>query len=63
MTLAIWVLALGVIALAIAIAIVGWTWATASRLDVLSDEEIAERLAPCVAAELIVMQTQVEDPS
>ena len=57
---AIWVLAGSIIWLAITIIAVACCWVAGAgnRLETLDDEEIARRLAPCVAAELIIMQAQ-----
>lgn len=56
-----WALVGAVLILAGTIVTVAWVWLNASRLDVLDDEEIAERLAPCVAAELLIMSSAFAD--
>jgi hypothetical protein len=65
--LAIWMLVVAVLLLAaviFAVAFVWWCWGS-SRLDSLTDEEIAARLAPHVAplvvADLIVMQADEDE--
>ena len=62
MTVATLILAGAVLLLASAVAIVGWGWMNDSRLDVLSDDEIRDNLAPKVAAELLIMASQDAPP-
>lgn len=60
--IAIWALVAAIFFLAAVIIGVAWAWFHHSALDSLTDDEIAERLAP-LAAELVVWQaTHVPDP-
>jgi hypothetical protein len=56
------ILAVAILVLAGTILAALWLYANHSHLDGLTDEEIAERLAPCVAAELMIMAAHDTDP-
>ena len=60
MTAAVWLLAGAIFFLAIVMVAITWlVWNNTS--PGLTDEQIRERIAPCVAAELIVMAAQDAD--